>query len=261
MPALAARRRLSRADAMPDEQSGVRSRPSGRLSRSATGSRPRRQAVDRRRRRSCDVARSRAGTTIASSPLPSEASTPTTNGPVIPLGRSASRTSVRPLNTTARERDREQQQEREARGRVPVEPEKPARGDRDARARHAGHERQALREPDCDALLAGVRSPIARVAGRRSAQPSSRPNPARKIAICHGSPRFPAITSSSAKPDEPRGDRRRDDDPGDALVRRRDRAAAQRPEPRDDERLRGRARSTPRPPRASRGAARRRTSG
>ena len=37
--------------------------------------------------------------------------------------------------------------------------------------------------------------------------------------------------------DQPRGDRRRDDDPRDPLVRRRDRATTERPEPRDDERL------------------------
>ena len=50
-----------------------------------------------------------------------------------------------------------------------------------------------------------VRSSIDRVIGRRSAQPRSRPNPARKIAICHGSPMCSAMKSSSRKPITPAG--------------------------------------------------------
>ena len=97
------------------------------------------------------------------------------------------------------EHGRHEQEEREPRRRVAVEAEEATGRDRDPRARDAGHERERLRDADGEAFLERelVASP------RRRApvgEPEHDPKTARKIAICHGSPRCVVITSSNGSP-------------------------------------------------------------
>ena len=131
-----------------------------------------------------------------------------------------------PLKTTAPKRDRQEQQEREARGGVAVEPEEARRRDRDPRARDARHQREALREADREPCRS-VRSSIdRRSCGRRSAQPSSRPNAGEED---RDLPRLAEVLRDHVlerEPDDRGGNRRDDHHPGDALLARPDRSAA-----------------------------------
>ena len=157
---------------------------------------------------------------------------PTTNGPAIPVGRSAEQDVLHALADDGAERDREQQQEREARRRVTVEPEQPAGGDRDPRARDSRHRARGLREPDRRRPAQREVAHLAR-SGRRSAQQSTSAKTAIRIAICHGSPRCSAIRPRTRGPTTAAGIVATSDDPGDALLgrridRRRERARARR---------------------------------
>ena len=86
----------------------------------------------------------------------------------------------------ARDHDRRhRQQERVARGRLAVEAEEEAGGDRRARARDAGHQRERLREADQDAVAAGdVLDRASRL--RRPARPAAAPARARSASCRSG---------------------------------------------------------------------------
>jgi hypothetical protein len=85
---------------------------------------------------------------IASRPAPAAVSVPTRNGPAQAGRQVAEQHVLHALEEHGAERDRDQQQEREACGGVAVEAQEAAGRDRHARARHARHEREHLREAD-----------------------------------------------------------------------------------------------------------------
>ena len=69
-----------------------------------------------------------------------------------------------------------------------------------------GTSASACAKPMSDSVLQSLRSPMARSCDERSAhQKSSRAPSARRIAICHGSPRLSAIKFSPASPTTPAG--------------------------------------------------------
>ena len=82
-----------------------------------------------------------------------------------------------------------------------------------------------------------VRSSIDLVIGRRSAQPSSPPKPARKIAICHGSPRWLGDHVLEREADQRRPGSSRRARPRRSLVARLDRPPASVPSQPTHERL------------------------
>ena len=142
---------------------------------------------------------------MASRPLPSAASVPTTKGPFQPLREVTEKHVPHSLEQERAENRRQQEQEGEARSGIPVEPHEAPRGDRDPGTGDAGRERERLGEAHHDARGASPRSPIARSCGERSAHHRSERPAARRGAICHGSPRLSAIASSPRRPTTPAG--------------------------------------------------------
>ena len=141
-----------------------------------------------------------------------------------------------PLNSDGGEGDRKQQEEGEPRRRVPIESEEAAGRDRDPRPRDTGHEREALREADGDALL--QRQVVHRPRHRPAVGPAEeKAEPRQEDRDLPGLAHVLGDEVLEQEADHPRRDRRRDDHPRHPLLGRRDRATPQRAEPRDDETL------------------------
>ena len=133
-----------------------------------------------------------------------------------------------PFSSDGAEHDRDEEQKREPRGGVAGQPEEPGRGDRDPRARHAGHQRERLRAADPEG------APEPDLVHRLPLRP----------AICEPEdacedgeedrdlPRLPEVLGDHRLPggaDERRRHRRDRDDPGGALGRAPDPPAGDAP--------------------------------